>query len=302
MGGQMKSLLLLISLLSMLFVSLSPRSTHRADSIYFDESGPEVMKLGNSYYEVGLRKSNGGILYITDKNTGDNLTEGNLNGCLWVIIFDYDPPADYFESCQFWAEGTDRFTYTWSPLNNQLTLNYIPDPGATKTVAAAVSITAHADNAFDLQLNITNHWGKRTEDIKFPSNLVFIKGDIQSALLPVLPGLLLTPEFFNQTSGGIEYKYPGWPGGFSDYLSISTSTGSLAMYANYGEEPLAPLKFGFYFDNCAGLYSTCYTHNYIAAVADGATWSSPILRMRTSGSHDDLISHFREDNGITSSA
>lgn len=296
----MKFCFSLVNILTMILLCISPVPKTLSNGIYFDDNDPVVMKLGNDSYEIGLKKSNGGIIYIKDKATGSNITGGNLNGCLWVIIFDYDP-ADYFESCQFWATGNNRFTYTWSPVNQQLTLNYIPDEDVSKTVAASASITAYQDNAFDLQLTITNHWERRTEDIKFPADLVFVKSDINSALLPVLPGLMLKPEFFNQNSGNIQFRYPGFPGGFSDYLSIALSTGSLAMYGEYNETPLSPVKFGFDLNNCADVNTACYTHNYYASVADNATWTSPVIRIRTSNTHEESIMSFREDSLINNS-
>jgi len=51
-------------------VAATPAHPALADGVYFDDAGPEFMRLGNDFYEVALRKDNGGIVYITDKATG----------------------------------------------------------------------------------------------------------------------------------------------------------------------------------------------------------------------------------------
>lgn len=51
-------------------------------SIYFDDSGPELLVLGNDTWEVAFRKTNGGIVYITDKTVGGMLSTGSRYECL----------------------------------------------------------------------------------------------------------------------------------------------------------------------------------------------------------------------------
>ncbi len=69
--------------------------------IYFDDSGPEIMILGNgATYEIGFRKSNGSIAYITDKSTGQHVTLGSRYECLWGAVFP-DGTPDFVGGCHF---------------------------------------------------------------------------------------------------------------------------------------------------------------------------------------------------------
>jgi len=46
-----------------------------AQSVYYDDSSPNLVRIGNvSFYEIGLRKTNGAILYVSDKSTGQRFT------------------------------------------------------------------------------------------------------------------------------------------------------------------------------------------------------------------------------------
>jgi hypothetical protein len=38
--------------------------------IYFDDSRPDLLILGNATWEVAFRKTNGSVVYITDKSVG----------------------------------------------------------------------------------------------------------------------------------------------------------------------------------------------------------------------------------------
>jgi hypothetical protein len=49
-----------------------------ANDVYFDDSDPDLMVLGNgTSYEIGFRKSNGAIASITDKATGQQVSLGS---------------------------------------------------------------------------------------------------------------------------------------------------------------------------------------------------------------------------------
>lgn len=77
------------ALLTILMLVLSsPGNSHQHDStdwlnqvipsteIYFSESG-EYLLLGNASWEVAFRKTNGGLVYITDKSIGGEITIGS---------------------------------------------------------------------------------------------------------------------------------------------------------------------------------------------------------------------------------
>lgn len=291
-----RRILFVFILFAILFCSINNRSY--AQTIYFNDSGPTIMILGNSYWEIGLKKNNGGIKYITDKSTGQQITQGNLNDCLWVVVFEYGTNPDYFESCQFWDTGANRFSYQWSEGTHKLVLTYTPSVTLTKKVSATITITAHEFEYFDIQMTMINGWGRTTEDIKFPSDLIFQKSNIESALLPVMPGIMLESDYFKQNDQNVEFRYPGWPGIFSDFLSVSTNLGSLAIYSKFSDGKLDPLKIGFVNENCGSNLFTCYTHNYTSKVRNGEIWTSPAIRIRITQNHIQAVNGFRIDNLI----
>lgn len=117
-------------------------SLGRAEEIYFDDSGPEIMVVGNStYYEVGFRKSNGAIAYITDKCTGQHVTLGSRYECLWGAVFPGGTP-EHICGGSYHPAGPNQFGYNWSAATHALTLNYTPDPGASQQVTAQVVVLA----------------------------------------------------------------------------------------------------------------------------------------------------------------
>ena len=76
-------------------------SPSNRQGIYFDDSDPAIMVLGNdAYYEIGFRKSNGSIAYITDKSTGEPATLGSRYECLWGAVFP-DGTPEYVGGCNF---------------------------------------------------------------------------------------------------------------------------------------------------------------------------------------------------------
>lgn len=87
------------------------------------------------------------------------------------------------------------------------------------------------------------------EIIIFPSGLVFLENEITDALLPVMPGLLLKSSFFTETRS-FSARYPGWPGVFSDFLSIRTSSGQFSMYGSTTElTNILIVELGFVHDD-----------------------------------------------------
>jgi len=205
-------------LLSIYWISIfaySPPAS--AQSVYFNDIDANVMLLGNNYYEIGLRKSNGSIIYITDKLTNQHVTEGSRNECLWGTY----GTGGYIGGCSYNTVWANQFSYSWSATTKTLTLNYSPDPTATQKVTSQVVITVSDSQWFDMRLQIQSNWGSVLDYVLFPSDLVFRETDIEQVLLPYLPGVILKPQFFEQNRSYIA-KYPGdW---FADYMALSILT------------------------------------------------------------------------------
>lgn len=287
----------LVIFLSIWAAMCSPGRGSSVQGVYFDDSDPDLMVLGNDdYYEIGFRKANGAIAYITDKTTGQHITLGSRHECLWGALFE-DGTPDYVGGCSYNATGPNYFSYTWSAANHTLTLDYTPDPGATQQVTAQVLVTATEQSWFDLHLNLENNWGYLLDYVLFPSDLVFVEADIEEVLLPILPGIVLEPSFFQQNRT-YTATYPGYPGLFADYVHLASTAGHMAIYSLYEQGSLHPVVVGFVHDDEYVVDSTFYQHNFGAGVSDGNSWDSPGVRVHISLTALATIDAYCADNGL----
>lgn len=201
-----------------------------AQSVYFDDSDPGIMKLGNAmYYEVAFRKTNGSIACLKDKTTGYNISAGSRYEHLWGIK---DMEADQFNfgGGDYDTSGENMFSYVWDDSNQTLDFYYTPDSTADQGLIAKVQIKATDNSYFDLQLTLTSEYGEPIQIISFPSNLIFLENDVEEAYLPIIPGVVLESSFFLQ-SRSYSYIYPGWPGVFADFVYQKLYNGGLALYS-----------------------------------------------------------------------
>jgi hypothetical protein len=273
-------------------------SLAETDGIYFDDSDPDLVLLGNgAYYEIAFRKSNGAIAYIIDKSTGQAVTLGSRNECLWGAVFSEGRPGveDYVGGCNYNSAAPNRFSYTWAAPT--LTFDYSPDPTASRQVSAQVIVTGSEAPWFDMRLQLLNNWGSVLDEVLFPSEWVFVEEDIEEAVLPILPGIVLEPAFFDQNRS-YTAKYPGYPGLFADYFSLSSSKGQIALYSLYKEGPIRPLVLGFIHDDAFVNDSTFYDHTFGARTGSGETWTSPWVRVRVSQPALETIRAYRVDNRL----
>jgi len=283
-------------LLTLGFISLL-NANAIAQLIYFDDASSELIKVGNaSFYEVGLRKTNGSIIYIIDKTTGQNLTLGSRYEQLWGAVFP-GSTVDYVGGASYNPSGPNKFSYSWSEADKILTLEYTPDSTAAKRVTVAVTIAASAETYFNLRMRIQNSWGDILDRVIFPSDLVFREAEIEEALLPLLPGVILESTFFSQ-SRSYTTRYPGYPGVFADYVSLKLSGGQLALYSLYDDRPVPMVDFGFVHDDQYAASSTFFTHAFYLFLKNGAEWTSPVVRIRVSEPHRTTIEHLRVDNRL----
>jgi len=312
-----------LSLVLLLILGLAvapPGRASRADGIYFDDSGPEFMRLGNGFYEVALHKDNGGIAYIVDKATGQHISEGSLNRCLWVTLVteeaDYDGSCTYpattyddanrVEACNYWAGGANRFSYAWSATERRLLLRYTPDPAGPQKVTVTVTITTSEARWFDMQISLTNGKTVALDIVKFPADLLFVEDDLHEVLLPVLPGIVLESGFFDlapcppngDNDRCYEVDYPGPPGVFADYVSLDARQGRFAMYAIPVADHVAPAHFGFISHDSWLPGRTYFAHDFRTHVPPGGVWMSPRVRVRIGEPRLDTINAFRADTGI----
>jgi hypothetical protein len=249
---------------------------------------PLLLELTAPAYRLVLSRRTGGLLGLYDRASGKRLWRGSKDGCLWFASAPRATP-NYVASC---GAG---FSYRWNPAAATLTLRWQgPRASATATLEASASW-------FDLQLDLTNTTGATLERVYFPSDLVFDVRSAQAGYAPNwLPGVRLSSDFFARRSDAV-YTYPSrWA--FMDYLALDLDGGRVALYTvNAPPAPIQPAFLGFLHtpapDGCSGPVF-CLRHAFETWIADGTSWTSPVVRVRLRGDVQDSVLAYRRDNGI----
>ena len=268
-----------------------------SSSIYFNDSGPDLIILGNSFWEVAFRKTNGSIAYLTDHKIGGQLSSGSRNECLWGAVDQAD--LFYIGGCSYNKDWNNHFSYAWASATNALTLFYNTDPLSADQFITTVRVIASENDYFDMQMSAQEHYGdSRLFDwLLFPSDLYFTKADVKGVLLPLLPGVVLKPGFFTDNRN-YSWNYPGYPGSFADYIAFSTNHGELAIYSLYNGSSLQPVASTI-IGNESGHLDTYYVvHNFGAMLKPNQNWTSPLVRFRFSRSWPETILDYRTDNRL----
>jgi hypothetical protein len=264
--------------------------------IYFDDSDPDLLVLGNDTWEVAFRKTNGGIVTIIDKTGGGTLSTGSRYECLWGAVDMLN--QFYMGGCSFHRDGSNHFGYSWSPSDHTLTLSYVTDPLSTDEFIATVEVIASDADYFDMQLEVQEHYndGRLFDYLLFPSDLYFSEAEVNGVLLPLLPGVVLKPGFFSEDR--IYYwNYPGYPGAFADYIALSTTSGELAIYS-LQSDPIQPVQFGINNDDDYQPDTYYVAHNFGVMLQPDQLWESPPVRFRVSKPWSETIMDYRLDNGL----
>jgi hypothetical protein len=267
-----------------------------APKIRFDDSSLSRLVITAPAYKLTLNKRNGAIVELVDRKTGVRLVRGPQTGCLWGG--NVTSGSHYVGGCTFGLRSANRFSYRWNPKKTALTLRYVASPVVENAVDATVTVRA-ATSAIDLSITIWNRRGRTVEQLYFPADL---RGDAEAVTAGyttnLLPGLRLGPGFFRGIGTDI-FTYPSrWA--FADYIAVDAAGSHLALYT-LASPSIHPVSLGFVRNPepnaCSGpVY--CIAHAFQTWVAEGGTWSSPVVRLRVGGTVQASILGFRKDSGI----
>lgn len=294
MNSNLSFLLKLFLIVMLLFLSFAYVILPDDSTIYFNDSSADLIVIGNTlYWETGFRKADGAIAYILNKQTGSIISYGNREGSLWKAEF---PNNSGYVLSKSWNSG--GFSYSWSEADKKLSLVYQSDLSKVKGADCTVTVTASVDDWLDLNLSLTvNGASNVVKYIHFPSDLTFAVNEIDEALYPSMPGLLLNKTFF-LIKNECETTYPGYPGMFADFFWISTTGGSLAIYSVGNNDPLIPLNIGLGFSSSGGTNFTYWLHKYGAWKWQGQNFNSPSVRIRIGETKSGAAGAYRTDNGL----
>jgi hypothetical protein len=233
---------------------------------YFNNA--TIATLSNSALTIALHPTLGYIYYILDASRNDNVTFGSRGKCMWGISF-LTNANGFVGSCGYAASPV----FSWSSTQCALTISWTKDqacyPSVTVTLAQGDII-----NAIKTQLTIslgapcTNSiaWVYWISDLLINSN-----NNTHSALLPYLPGVVLTNAFFAQKRS-YSSLYPG-NGMFSDFMAWNTTSGaSVCMFsAPLKPADVAPVSLGMIGETA----NSYYHHAYGVHVTGGASFTTP---------------------------
>jgi hypothetical protein len=255
------------------------------------------LRITTPAYELTLSRRNGGILSLVDRAARTRVIVGE-GGCIWGARA--DGTTDYIGGCTFSRSGAARFSYRWNARAATLTLRYTARPGAPAAISATALLTAH-ETYFDLRVTVKNQLQRVLTSVLVPADLLGQSAGVTAGYAPnFLPGIRLVPSFFKGSQSNI-LTYPGryaW----ADYLALDLGAAHLAVYsANPPPSPLYPVELGFV-RTAPGTFCSdrffCIAHSFDTSVANDASWTSPVVRIRVGETLDKTLLGYRKDNGI----
>jgi hypothetical protein len=289
--GLMESYLRLI-ITSLVLICLNIFAV-KSQSVYFNDSKPDTMIVGNSaYYEIGVNRSFGGILYIKDKSTGKNISLGSPYGSmLWGI--------GLTNGSDIWSTSPQNiFSYEWTSSSNTLTLRYIQSETESKQVPVTVTIVVSNESYFDMQFSIANNYTDTIKSVSFPLNLGIPIDPNSSALLACdYPGVMLNSNYFKEKRSYIG-TYPEFF--HFDYISFQLENSILAFYTLRDQIPVLYTSTGIanLNDPSNPNYLYAYVHDYSVWITHGKSFLSPITRIEIAKSFIETINDYRINNKI----
>jgi len=284
--------------LRIVFTLLIALPSFAKPGLYFDDTVPGRLRLGNEYYEITLSKVQGGILGIVDKKANVTLAAISPGGCLWAAAFrDPNVKRDDVSGCSFGGKQPGRFAYAWNESQAALTMTYTADAAAAKRVDAIVTFTLSEEPYLDMRIALENQSDDVVARVTLPSDLRFTAASVQAAYLAdTLPGVRLLPEFFKQHRS-VTSIYPG-RSATMDYLALDVAGGRLALYTVSPSGPVKPAIVGFQDQNARVPGTFTILHGFPNWTPRGHKYTGPILRLRIGQPVRETILAYRAENGI----
>ena len=253
-------------------------------------SAASALVLSGRTYELTLSNHNGKLLRLVDRAGGTRLLQDDER-CLWGALGHSD--TSYVGGCSFAPRSARKFSYRWRAATGTLELTY----GSQAFGSATVTLHARPDYV-DARLKIRNR-GKVLERVRFPDGLTGDTGTVAAGYAPnVLPGVLLAPAFFSRVGTDVQIYPSRWA--FADYLALDVAQAHVALYS-VAPGPLPPVELGFAHLAAPAPCSDdsfCVVHEFQTWIKRGATWTSPLVRIRVGATAEQSILDYRHGNGI----
>ncbi|MBI3486523.1 hypothetical protein HY025_06350 [Candidatus Daviesbacteria bacterium] len=255
---------------------------------YFDDSTNQI-KLGNSYYEITLSKTNGSIISLTDKARNSLLNQGSDNGCLWKAVFT-NANISSIDGCSY----TNNFSYSWDSSKSSLILKYTQP---SHQVDTQIILTASSKSYFDLNINLQNNSGGNLTEVLLPNSLSFSDSEVSNGYGSFsLPGIRLEKSFFTGHHS-FNSLYPGLKG-FGNFLAVNIGNSSLALYTINPNGPIQPVRMGFSDNSQKQKDTFLIDYDFQTWIANKQTYTAPAVRIRIGQTIKENSLSYRTDNAI----
>lgn len=236
-----------------------------------------LLVISNNQYEIAFQASNGGIAYLKQQGSSENVSLGNQT--LWLAILSDDTSVQ--------SSSAESFSYVWQKREGELELQY----GGPLQVT--VDVRFGDDERIYMMASLENKTSQTVKSFRFPYELKIEKDGVQDAILPMLPGAKLRSTFF-QESNSFSDQYPGVM--FAAYLAMRTNAGNVALY-DLSDETTLLTEIG-YKHQIADSGKTSLVHNYRTWIEAKQKWNSPTVVLEVGGDYATSIVSYRELNGI----
>ncbi|GAP06833.1 hypothetical protein ATHL_01696 [Anaerolinea thermolimosa] len=274
----------------------TPGPARTPSPLVLDNATENTLRLQTRDGELIFDQTNGNLLAVIERSSGEKLIFSSEQGALWRLAFNYS--AQTVASTDYSMTGTRSFRYQWLSEKNELLLQYVPDPATEKGISVEVRVKPVGESQFDLQLTLQNHQGYEVTEVRFPDGWMGSRESIREVLLPIMPGVILNQGFFAQGGRDAVVVYPGWPGVFADFTGIRSAGGQVVLYTTPANPPLTPITYGVKLNGCPDQTSICWMHVFKPRISPEKTWVSPVLHIRIGGSWEEAADAYRKDSGL----
>ena len=242
-----------------------------------------VMTVTGPRYTARLALPQGALLSLRDQVAGQDISIGKSSDKLWVAHLvgrNGVSSADY---------AAKEVRWSWDATKQMLTIIY---PASGNKLPAVRAEWQFSDQAWlDLSLTVDNQTGCVLRGVE--NTLRLPAATLESAILPVLPGIQLQRKFFTDRR---EWRHGQYPRAlvFADYAHFRAGRATLTTFPILNRDLTQVARRELFPDDDAYVWR----HSFELAEASGTTWTSPRLRLRVGDSEADGALAFRDDTGL----
>ena len=242
-----------------------------------------VMTVTGPRYTARLALPQGALLSLRDQVAGQDICLGKSSDKLWVAHFvgrNGVTSGDY---------AAKEVRWSWDDAKQALTILY-PASG-DKRPAVRAQWQFSDQSWLDLSLTVDNQTGCVLRSVE--NTLRLPAATLESAILPVLPGIQLQRKFFTDRR---EWRHGQYPRAlvFADYAHFRAERATLTTFPILNRDLTQVARRELFPDGDAYVWR----HSFELAEPSGTAWTSPRLRLRVGDSEADGALAFRDDTGL----